>query len=37
MRISVRLLILGVARGRVPLTGLVFYVLVLWLLLLLNR
>jgi hypothetical protein len=37
IRISVHLLILVVARGRVPFVGLVFYVLVLRLLLLLNR
>jgi hypothetical protein len=37
IRISVHLLILSVARGRVLFIGLVFYVLVLRLLLLLNR
>jgi hypothetical protein len=35
--ISVHLLILGVAQGRVLFVGLVFYILVLWLLLLLSR
>jgi hypothetical protein len=37
IRISVHLLILGVALGRVLFIGLVFYVMVLWLLLLLSR
>jgi hypothetical protein len=37
IRISAHLLILGVARGRVLFVGLVFYILVLWLLLLLSR
>jgi hypothetical protein len=37
VRISVHLLILGVARGRVLFVGLVFYVIVLRLLLLLSR
>jgi hypothetical protein len=37
IHISVHLLILGVARGRVLFIGLVFYILVLRLLLLLNR
>jgi hypothetical protein len=35
--ISVHLLILGVARGKVLFVGLVFYIMVLWLLLLLSR
>jgi hypothetical protein len=35
--ISVHLFILSVARGRVLFIGLVFYVMVLWLLLLLSR
>jgi hypothetical protein len=35
--ISVHLLVLAVARGRVLFIGLVFYILVLWLLLLLSR
>jgi hypothetical protein len=37
IRISVHLLVLGVAWGRVLFIGLVFYILVLWLLLLLSR
>jgi hypothetical protein len=37
IRISVHLLDLSVARGRVLFIGLVFYIMVLWLLLLLNR
>jgi hypothetical protein len=37
IRISVHLLVLGVARGRVLFVGLVFYSLVHWLLLLLSR
>jgi hypothetical protein len=37
IRISVHLLVLGVARGRVLFVGLVFYILVLQLLLLLSR
>jgi hypothetical protein len=37
IRISVHLLVLGVTRGRVLFVGLVFYILVLWLLLLLSR
>jgi hypothetical protein len=37
IRIPVHLLILGVVWGRVLFIGLIFYVLVLWLLLLLNR
>jgi hypothetical protein len=37
IRISVHLLVLGVARGRVLFVGFVFYILVLWLLLLLSR
>jgi hypothetical protein len=37
IRIPVHLLVLGVAWGRVLFVGLVFYVLVLWLLLLLSR
>jgi hypothetical protein len=37
IRISVHLLILGVARGRVLFVGLVFYILILRLLLLLSR
>jgi hypothetical protein len=35
--ISVHLFVLSVARGRVLFIGLVFYVMVLWLLLLLSR
>jgi hypothetical protein len=37
IHISVHLLVLGVARGRVLFIGLVFYIVVLWLLLLLSR
>jgi hypothetical protein len=37
IRISVHLLILSVAQERVLFVGIVFYVMVLWLLLLLNR
>jgi hypothetical protein len=37
IRISIHLLVLGVARGRVLFIGLVFYILVLWLLMLLSR
>jgi hypothetical protein len=37
IRISVHLLVLGVAQGRVPFVGLVFYILVLRLLVLLSR
>jgi hypothetical protein len=37
IRISIHLLILSVTQGRVLFVGLVFYILVLWLLLLLNR
>jgi hypothetical protein len=37
VRILVHLLILGVAQGRVLFIGLVFYIMVLWLLLLLSR
>jgi hypothetical protein len=37
IHISVHLIILDVTQGRVLFIGLIFYVLVLWLLLLLNR